>query len=233
MTIFGSHISRLVKPELRLLGFRPRVRSRVLYERPMERGLLEYALWVCHRDCDAFHIRCGARHALCDAVYGADHDYACMDYLGEFLYSSESELDVEIVSSLDLYRECRKRRLPAIERQLRAESERKQDLIRWHGWWKEFASAGPNVPSDLRKHFVAVPAPVIDSLFKFMTQMAKACRPKPEVVLWDCFAILKEYQDHPDLYDGKWWTLHGRVHWAGSFRKHLHDLDGLLEPYDV
>ncbi len=199
----------------------------------MERGLLEYAMWACHRDHDAFHVQCGVRHALCDAYYGEDFDYARMDYIGEFLYSSESELDVELESSLDIFQQRRGRMLAGMERYVRTQSEAKQNLICWHGWWKEFASADLHEPSDLRRHFKDIPAPILDSLFKFMKDMAKACRLKPEVVLWDCFAMLKEYQANPARFDGKWWTIHGRINWASCFREHLGDLDALLEPYDV
>ena len=199
----------------------------------MERGLLEYAVWVCHRDHDAFHIQWGVRHGLSNAYYGWEFDYAREDYVGEFLYSSETELDHELESSLGVYQQRRGRMISTMERYVRTEAEAKQNLIRWHGWWKEFALAELSEPADVRRHFAGIPTPILNNLFKFMKDRARVCRLKPEIVLWDRFAILKQYQSDPAQYDGNWWALHGRVTWAGCFREHLGDLAALLEPYDV
>jgi hypothetical protein len=215
------------------LGFRPRTGSKVLFERVLDRGLVEYAVWCCHQGHDAFHIQWGMRHALCDAYYGNEFEYARQDYVGVFPYGSESQLDIEIEKSLGVYEQHRSRMLSEMERYLRTQEEAKRNLIRWHEWHCEFAAVGAQKVEDFRRHFQDVPTTVSEAACKFMKDVEKSVRLRPERALWRCFAMLKEYQSNPMGFDGNWWSLHGRVGWAGSFYNHLGDLDALLEPYDV
>lgn len=229
---FSWHVSRTVKPMLMEMGFRPHGASRVLFDRPMGRGLVEYVLWVRHRYCDALHEQWGVRHGACDAYYHADSDYTRQDYPEAFEFRTEAQLASALEAAFQQWLERRRQCLFRMERFLRRNKRAKANLVRWHQMWKEYASLHPKNATDVQHYFSTLPQEMVRGAWKFVAGIPTAPRGNPSLPLWEYFAVLRECKDNPSAFKGSWWDLSDND-WSASFLEHLGNLDALLEPYDV
>jgi len=231
---FGWHVSHLVKPGLKVLGFMPRGSSNVSYTRPVPRGLVEYVFWICHQWHDEFHIQWGVRHRCTGALFGNDWEFGCEECLCYLEYWDESVLKGALELSYEKWFQRREKRLPEMERFLRRNADAKRSLVEWHGLWKEFKRAGLGDRTDFVSYFSSLPPEIVEGAWDFMEHLRSAVKTEPEFERWECFAMLK-------AFDGKkkmtrktdWWDYFQAAFGPRSFFGHLDDLDALLEPYDV
>jgi len=230
---FGVLVARLLKPRLRELGFRPRKSSRVLYERPCGRGLIEYALWVYHYYGGRFHIQWGLRHQCSWATYGYNFEFAREKYLGFFEFTGEDDLPEALSRSFERWREEREAELPSMEKSLRTNRAAKPRILRWHEWWREFD--GRDVREDglaaIRSAFSDGYQERVTDAWAFIQKRVSPSERAEDMLLWKCFALLKEVQRRPDDFEGDWWQIHSRLLPCFFLFEHFGNLDALLEPF--